>query len=622
MKKSVTIGTAGHIDHGKTSLVKRLTGVDTDRLKEEKERGMTIELGFAHMKLGDYLISIVDVPGHEKFIKNMVAGAQGIDGVLFVIAADEGVMPQTKEHLTVCEMLGIKKGIVVLTKVDMVDDEWLELVEEDVRDYLKGSFLENAPFVRVSSKTGEGFDILKEEILKLVKNIPENKEYSFPRLPVDRVFSVKGFGTVVTGTLSGGLIEEGEELSVYPSLKSLKVKGIQVAGEKVSKAYPGQRVALNVSLSLNEIERGDILAPAGILDGSNLIDAVITFSKNMEPFEKRKRIHFHYLTQMVEGEIVLIDKDVAEPASSSRVQIILDREIFPVYGDRFILRSITPSEVIGGGMILHPLERKRYRKKFKQEFVEKIKQLEEGRKKALKVFVSQFEPLEVSKLPQFLNLYGENLNLFLKEVEEMGDIVRVGDFLYRRDSVDKVFRKALEFVSDFHKKYPVLEGINRETLKSFLNVDSALFEKVISESAELLSVSKYVKLKDFNPYLDETFKKIKEKVDTVLLREKFSPPSVEKLREEIGEPKDKFYALLEFLQKNGYKMAGEFLIHPEIFDEIVEKLKSFKATGSFKVAEFKDLLSISRKHAIPLLELLDREGITEREADGTRKLKV
>ena len=622
MRKSVTIGTAGHIDHGKTSLVRRLTGVDTDRLKEEKERGMTIELGFAHMKLGDYLISIVDVPGHERFIKNMVAGAQGIDGVLFVIAADEGVMPQTEEHLAVCEMLGIEKGIVVLTKVDMVDDEWLELVEEDVREYLKDSFLENAPFVKVSSKTGEGFDLLKKEILSLVENIPERKEYSFSRLPVDRVFSIKGFGTVITGTLSGGLIREGEELQVYPSLRKLKVKGIQVAGERVFEAYPGQRVALNIDLSLNEIERGDIVAPDGVLEGTFMIDAVVTFSKSMKPFEKRKKIHFHYLTQMVEGEVVLIDKDTAEPSSSAKVQIILDREIFSVYGDRFVLRSITPSEVIGGGVILHPLETKRFRKKFKEEFIEKIGQLEKGRSEAIKVFVSQFEPLKISKLPQLLNLYGSDLNGFLKEIERKGEIVRVGDYLYKKDSVDKVFKEAVKIVSDFHEKYPVLKGINKETLKSLLNVDSALFDKVISESSEFISVSKHIKLKDFEPYLNEDFKNIKEKLDTVLLRERFSPLPVEKLREEIGVPKDKFYALLEFLQEKGYKMAGEFLIHPEIFGEIVEKLKTFKTSDSFKIAEFKDLLSISRKHAIPFLELLDREGITERNSDGSRRLKL
>ncbi|WP_456397101.1 selenocysteine-specific translation elongation factor [Desulfurobacterium sp.] len=622
MKKVVTIGTAGHIDHGKTSLVRRLTGIDTDRLKEEKQRGMTIEPGFAHFFLGNYLISIVDVPGHEKFIKNMVAGAHGIDGVLFVIAADEGVMPQTEEHLTVCEMLQIKKGIVVLTKIDTVDKEWLELVEEDVRNFLKGTFLENAPFVRVSSRTGEGFDVLREEIKKLAESISRQKEESFPRLPVDRVFTVKGFGTVVTGTLSGGRLSKSETIEILPSKLESKIKNLQTAGSDVDVAFPGQRTAVNITASKEKVHRGNILTVPGILNPSRIIDVTFSLSKTAVPVEKRVKVHFHYLTLMAEAEIVLIDRDILNPGERCFAQIIFDREIYPVYGDNFVVRTISPGRVIGGGTILHPLEKRRYRKKFARVFTEKLKALSQGKEKAFLEFVKEMEPLKIDFLPQLLDISPNKAKAFAQRFEEAGKVVVSDRFIYTTETFKKLVEKALEIVKDYHSRYPVAEGINKETLKSLLNVGDGLFLRIIS-SSEFEEEGKIVRLKRFVPHFDEKFANLKEKLDLELKKSGFSSPALDSLKEKLNVSSEDFYALLSFLKKEGYKIAGDFLLSPEIYREIKRKtVDLLRQKSEITIGDFKELFNISRKYAIPYLELLDAEGVTVRNSSGKRRLNV
>ncbi|WP_457568152.1 selenocysteine-specific translation elongation factor [Desulfurobacterium sp.] len=620
MKKVVTIGTAGHIDHGKTSLVRMLTGVDTDRLKEEKARGMTIEPGFAHFFLGDYLVSIVDVPGHEKFIKNMVAGAHGIDGVLFVIAADEGVMPQTEEHLTVCQMLGIDRGIVVLTKVDLVDEEWLELVEEEVREFLDGTFLESAPVVKVSSKTGSGFDVLRNKLKEMVESIGSNRADSFPRLPVDRVFTVKGFGTVVTGTLSGGKLSKGAVMEILPSGIESKIKNLQTAGVDVEEAFPGQRTAANISVSKDKVKRGDVLAPPGILRPSRIVDAVFTLSKSAPPIEKRQKVHFHYLTFMAEAEIVLIDREVLNPGETCFVQILFDRDIYPVYGDRFVVRTISPGRVIGGGAILHPLEKKRYRKKFLEQFLRKLESLKRGREEAFTAFVEEFDPLPVALLPQLLNLSNRDIELLIEAFEKKGKIVVSDGLVYTVDSFKSLVNRALEIVYSYHKKYPVAEGINRETLKSLLGVGDGLFLTIVS-SAGFEESGKFLKLKDFVPHLDGRFLEFKKVIDKELEKSGFAVPAINVLKEKTGASSEEFYMLLSFLRKKGYKLAGDFLISPELFKKIErETVNLLNKKGEITVGDFKTLFNLSRKHAIPFLELLDAEGVTVRDSDGKRKL--
>ena len=396
-KKFLVVGTAGHIDHGKTTLIKALTGIDTDRWEEEKRRGMTIDLGFAHLELPNgVLIGIVDVPGHEKFIKNMLAGAHGIDFVLFVIAADEGVMPQTREHLTVCEVLGTKRGIVVLTKKDVVDEEWLELVKEDVKEFLKGTFLEGAPIIPVSSKTGEGLKELLEEMDKLAAKVEPKSSKGIFRLPVDRSFTVKGFGTVVTGTLLSGKIKTGDTVEVLPEGKEVKVRSVQVHGKSVEEAFAGQRTALNLlGVSKEEVGRGNLVATPGYLKPSPLVDVELTLSKEADLIlQSGHKVHFHHLTKEVEGEVYLIDRDELLPGETALAQVRLKEEVVPVYGDRFVIRNYSPARVIGGGRILNPLPFKKFRRRFKGEFLEFLKALKEKSVKEIVVsYVEKFPGL-------------------------------------------------------------------------------------------------------------------------------------------------------------------------------------------------------------------------------------
>ena len=359
--KQVILGTAGHIDHGKTSLIKALTDIDTDRLKEEKERGITIELGFAHLTLpSGQLLGIVDVPGHEKFVKNMVAGATGIDLVALVIAADEGVMPQTREHLEICQLLDIKSGLVVLTKKDMVEPDWLELVREDVTDYLSGTFLEDAPIMAVSSLTGEGMEDLLKAIDVLVGEIPERDIGNFFRLPIDRVFTMRGFGTVVTGTTISGLINTGDEVTVYPTGLTFRIRGIQVHNLDTSQVRAGLRTAINLQgAEKAQLQRGNIVAAKNSLRPTYMVDVQLnllpTFPRKLK---NRAKARFHTGTSEIISTVVLLDRDELEKGENCYAQIRLDQPTALLQGDRFILRSYSPVRTIGGGKILNPLPEK------------------------------------------------------------------------------------------------------------------------------------------------------------------------------------------------------------------------------------------------------------------------
>ncbi|MFP5212731.1 MAG: selenocysteine-specific translation elongation factor, partial [Acidobacteriota bacterium] len=360
--KQVILGTAGHIDHGKTSLIRALTGIDTDRLKEEKLRGITIELGFAHMELpGGERLGIVDVPGHERFVKHMVAGATGIHLVALVIAADEGVMPQTREHMEICELLQVKKGLVVLTKIDMVEDpDWVEMVREDVAEFMKGTFLEGAPIIPVSAVTGEGIDELKQTLALLYSQVqPRSTEGPF-RLPVDRVFSMRGFGTVVTGTSMSGRVRIGDQVTIYPMEQKTKVRGLQVHSEEVQEVLPGQRTAINLQgLERAAIERGNVIATPGTLAPTHMVDVHMEMlSSSPRPLKHRAKIRFHTGTAEHLGTVVLLDREELAQGTKAFVQVRLDHPIAVLRGDRFVMRSYSPVQTIGGGTILHPLPRK------------------------------------------------------------------------------------------------------------------------------------------------------------------------------------------------------------------------------------------------------------------------
>ena len=611
-KKFVVVGTAGHIDHGKTTLIKALTGVDTDRWEEEKKRGMTIDLGFAHLELpSGILAGIVDVPGHEKFIKNMLAGAHGIDLVLFIIAADEGIMPQTKEHLTVCEVLNVKEGIVVLTKVDLVDSEWLELVKEDIREFLKGTFLENAPMVPVSAKTGYGLKELVGEIDKLAREIEPKKTEGILRLPVDRSFTVRGFGTVITGTLISGKVKVGDTVEVLPSSKKVKVRNIQVHGENVEEAFAGQRTALNLSdISKEEVERGDLIATPSLLRPTTLVDVELTLSRNADCLlQSGHKIHFHHLTKEVEGEVFLIDKEELLPGEKCFAQIRLKGEIVPSFEDRFVIRNYSPARVIGGGRILNPLPFKKFRRKFREEFLKDLSLLSKGDKRTILSLYVEKLPGKLSK-----NSLVQLLSVSLQEVDkllESSNILNLDGFLYSTEYVKELKERILDVLKDYHKEYPIAEGINKESLRSKLNVGLELFSKVLNELKEngLIEENKgYLKLSGFVPNVKGTkFEEIVEEVKKLIDIGGFSPKSVDELLKDLKVQEEDFNLVLNYLVNHeGYEKVGEFIYSPKVMKEIREILRRhFEKKETLSVGEFKDYLRVSRKYAIPLLEYFD-----------------
>ncbi len=376
--KQIILGTAGHIDHGKTSLIKAVTGTDTDRLKEEKERGITIELGFAALDLpsGQHL-GIVDVPGHEKFVKNMVAGATGIDIVVMVIAADEGVMPQTREHMEICTLLGVQYGMVAVTKIDMVDEEWLELALEDIRDFVRGTFLEDAPMAPVSSLTAEGIPEFIEILDELAAKIPERPPSDLFRLPIDRVFTMKGFGTVITGTLISGRVQVGDTIMIYPSGITSKVRGIQVHNKSADDARAGMRTAINFQgLEKEAISRGEVLSKPSTLEASYMVDVSLHYlASNKKPIKNRTRVRFHTGTSEVLGNLILLDREELAPGEEAIIQLRLDSPVALVKDDRFVIRSYSPIYTIGGGVVLNPIPLKH--KRLKPDTVEGTKKIRE-----------------------------------------------------------------------------------------------------------------------------------------------------------------------------------------------------------------------------------------------------
>ncbi|WP_163328376.1 selenocysteine-specific translation elongation factor [Desulfurobacterium thermolithotrophum] len=629
-KKFLIVGTAGHIDHGKTSLIKALTGIDTDRWEEEKKRGMTIDLGFANLQLpSGIFVGIVDVPGHEKFIKNMLAGAHGIDFVLFVVAADEGIMPQTEEHLTVCQMLGTKKGIIVLTKKDLVDEEWLELVKEELKEYFEGTFLENAPIVPVSSKTGEGIDKLISEIDKLAKETSPKIKKGILRLPVDRSFTVKGFGTVITGTLISGKVSVGDNVEILPQKKQVKVRGVQVHGKSVSEAFAGQRTALNLSdVSKEEVERGNVIATPSFLRPTDKVDVELILSKNADVIiQSGHKVHFHHLTKDVEGEVYLIDKDELLPGDKCFAQIRLKEEIIPVFEDRFVIRNYSPARVIGGGEILNPLPERKFRKRFKKEWLEDLKTFKgKEKEKILCYYVEKF-PGKFSKkdFVQLINLSPDEVEKLVEYVISKKSLLSFGGKLYSTKYVEELKGKVISTIEKYHREYPISEGMNKESLRTSLKIPTELLSQVIKglvEMKKLEDAEGIVKISGFVPKAEGTrFEKIIEKVENTLKSSNFAPPDLKELLSNLSIQEEDLNLVVNYLvNRKNYEKIGDFLYHPESMKKIREILKNhFMKKESLSVGEFKDYLGISRKYAIPLLEYFDRTGELVRK--GNERIK-
>jgi selenocysteine-specific elongation factor len=471
--KQIILGTAGHIDHGKTSLIRALTGIDTDRLKEEKERGITIELGFAHLELPDgRRLGIVDVPGHEKFVKNMVAGATGIDLVALVIAADEGVMPQTREHLEICSLLKIKHGLVVLTKVDMVDKDWLELVREDVSEYLSETFLADAPMAEVSSVTGEGIPELIELISQLTQKIPERDMGHLFRLPIDRVFTMKGFGTVITGTSVSGSIRTGEDVTVYPQGITSKIRGIHVHNEAVEEVHAGLRTAINLQgIEKMMLQRGNVVATKDSLRATYMLDVVLDLLPSApRKLKNRAKARFHAGTAEIISTVVLLDRDELNPGETCLAQIRLDAPTTVLKGDRYVLRSYSPVRTIGGGQILHPLPGKK--KRFQERVLNELKMLDKGEdQETIEIFVSlgRFQGVGEEELSFLMNMSRKKLTEQLNALKAKQRIIRFDKergTMIHADFMEKARNELLETLSQYHKDFPLKQGLVKEELRS------------------------------------------------------------------------------------------------------------------------------------------------------------
>ena len=522
--KHIIIGTAGHIDHGKTTLIHALTGRNTDRLKEEQKRGITIELGFTWFDLKDQTrCGIIDVPGHEKFINNMVAGVVGMDLVLMVVAADEGIMPQTKEHLDILGLLGIEKTILVLNKCDTVDAEWLSMMEEDVKEELKGTIMEGAPVAKVSAMTGEGIEELKELILKMVKDDVQEKDVnSIPRLPVDRVFSMPGFGTVVTGTLLSGSISKNDVLEVFPVGKECKIRTIQVHETNKEKCEAGQRVALNLSnIHKDEIHRGCVIAPVGSMENSRLMDVKLTVLKDSKRnIKNRDRLHLFTGTSEILCRAILLDKDELKPGDTGLAELLLEEELATKRGDRFIVRFYSPLETIGGGVVLEPNPRKK--KRFSEDAIEELLKKESGSLAdvcELNIRAETEDLITLKDLAKNMSHSAEELKPYLDELKESGIIFEFPKnkdiFYWHRDNAFIVSQEITRDLKKFYEKFPYRAGIKKAEIHSTymkkvkMNVFEECINKLISEN--LIEVrNEYVCLPGYEINKDETYLSIEK----------------------------------------------------------------------------------------------------------------
>ncbi len=622
----VVIGTAGHIDHGKTTLIKALTGIATDRLKEEIKRGITIDLGFAWFDLpGGRRAGIVDVPGHERFIKNMLAGVSGIDIVLLIVSADEGVMPQTREHLDILSLLHIQKGIVVVTKSDLVEPEWLELVQEEIRDALKDTFMATAPIVPVSAVTRAGLDTLTELIDHMTQETEERNITAPFRFPVDRVFSVTGFGTVVTGTLTEGVIKEGQDAILYPNGQETRIRKIQVHGENMDTAYAGQRVALNLAnLKKTDINRGDVLAAPGSLRETWMIDAQI----ELLPHENRTmdnwtRLRLYHGTKEVLCRMVLLDRDAIEPGDTAVVQLRLEEPMACRYMDRFVLRFYSPLETIGGGVVLdpHPAKHKRFKDEILKELEQKLSgdegQILEATLLKLSGTLPDAKELQVRSGLEALNFKQE-----LEKLLEQGIALKIEDVLIHREFMDNLAVEIATVLENWHKKYPLRPGMPKEEVRSRLlkQAKSRLFDsflKRLEEEGILKVLEKDLALASYSVTLPEETQRAMDKVEAIFREAGYNTPTLEEAFEGAGQ-KAVDGEIVNYLISTGtlVSFAEGLYYHRESY----EKLKTLivdhlNKTGAITVGDLRDLAGTSRKYAIPILEHMDALRITQRDGD-------
>ena len=619
--KNIIIGTAGHVDHGKTTLIKALSGIDTDRLDEEKKRGITIELGFAHIPNdAGYNIGVIDVPGHEKFIKNMLAGIGGIDFVLFVVAADEGIMPQTKEHFEILSALGIDDGIIAITKTDMVDEEWLEMLTEDVTDYFKGSFLEGKPIIPVSASTGDNLDVLMDSIIeKCDRENKRREEKELFRLPVDRVFTMQGYGTVVTGTLMDGSVSTGDEILVYPEGTKAKIRGIQTYGKDTDTALAGQRTAINLSgIDKDELKRGDVLAYKGSAVSTLMLDVKLKiFNSADKTVLNNSRVHLYTGASEALSKVILLDRETLSAGEECYAQLRLEDPIAVRRGDRFIIRFYSPMISIGGGRIIDALPAKH--KRNKEEVLAGMKVLDSGSiedivlaKAGERRFIKQDEMAEE------LGLLKSEINEAAEKEIKNGRLIRLSDKTLMSETKFSFLKTGVEnLINDYHNDNPLADGIPRQELLSRLgskwHIDDEkplqALVKYLIERGVIEDHGRSIALSGFSIEYSEEQLAIKDRIAGMYKDAGIEVIKTEDVLKTVGDA-GLAKAMLEDLSEEAVivKLNSSYYIDSDAWNKALEVAESF--SGSFTIAEFRDKIGTSRKYASELLSAMDNMGIT------------
>ncbi len=628
---NLIIGTAGHIDHGKTTLIKALTGRETDRLKQEKERGISIELGFTYFDLpSGKRAGIIDVPGHEKFVKNMLAGVIGMDMVMLVIAADEGIMPQTREHLNILSLLDIDLGFVVLTKCDLVNEEWLEMITEDIKESLKDTFLENSPVIPIDSISKRGLDKTIETIESMSQKAKSRDISDTARLPVDRVFTITGFGTVVTGTMISGKMSISDEIQTYPGDKKGKIRSIQVHGEDSDHAYAGQRTALNISgIKKHDINKGDIIAPLNSMEETMKLDVKLKLLKDCQRIlENRTRIRLHLGTREILCRVVFLDREFLTPGESSYAQLRLEEKVVAKRGDKFIIRFYSPVITIGGGEILEPNPSKR--KRFDEKVIEELKIKEKGStenvvERIIKDKSSQFPSLNQlsistvipkEKVKNILQKLSDNQKVIIFYL--LNDI-----YVIHIDYYKKLIQDIQNQLIKFHRTYPLKFGIPKEEIRSrFLGsikpklgescIDLLINDKIIKQNNDKVSII------DFTVKFSQLHKEIRDKIESIYTKEKFINLSKEELIESLDYNNNDSKQVLDALIDTGILvlLKEDIIIHKDVYLNSLDEAKKYiLKNGSITLSEFRDVINTSRKYAVALLEDFDERKITRRVED-------
>jgi selenocysteine-specific elongation factor len=626
-QRHFVIGTAGHIDHGKTSLVKNLTGTDTDRLKEEIARGMTIDLGFAFLNEN---ITIIDVPGHEKFIRNMVAGVSTIDLVLFVVAADDGIMPQTREHLDILNFLHVQQGIIVITKVDMVENDWLELVKDDIKTLVQGTVLTQAPILCVSNQTGLGIAQLREEIQNSYEAAAERIDRGVFRMPIDRVFSMKGFGTVVAGTVISGSLSVEQNVELLPTTTMQRVRGLQIHEQSVNRVRIGDRAAINLAgIEKTAVTRGDVLAEPGFFSAIQFWDARFYGLKSGNRLIKNaSRVRIHIGTSEVIGRITILDKDEILPGQDALIQVKLERAVVADVDDRFVVRSYSPLDTIGGGRILdvHP----RRHKRFDNDVLNQLQSLERGDSRTFveKILLAKkLVPLSLKEISQGVGMPEQNVAKMVEQLEQAHRIVSFHEksqLLYvHRSNWTQLSNLIIDAVQEFHHSSPMKQGITKTELRAMLpkTVTSAFFNHAINELSgqqQIKLMENRISLPEFAPQIPEALRGMIVQTEKQYIDDGFSPSTNQQLADKMRQPEPQITMVVDILLDRGtlIRIDEKIFMHIESIRHAKQLLAAFcQEHQQMTVSEAGQILNTSRKFSVPLLNYLDHIGFTFRQGD-------